>query len=264
MDPDDYVNQLSPQASSGSGALSRFGRYNPQFRLSDGAGVGLQGSFGNLGFDLGYLADDGEDPTRKNGLFNGEQGAFINLTYALADSIELGVFYDHHYFPSGQVNLTGSTGSSRAISPFGDDVSATSDSLGAQFLMGLGPINLSGWFGYTWATAQDDGANGFEDGDKAEVINYALALTAPDFGGDGNLAGLIVGVPPQATRIENSGSDFVASEDEDTSLHIEAFYRYALSDNIAITPGFFVVTNPEHDEDNDAQWVATIRTTFKF
>jgi carbohydrate-selective porin OprB len=52
--------------------------------------------------------------------------------------------------------------------------------------------------------------------------------------------------------------------DSDTGYHLEAFYRYALTDNIAITPGVFVIFNPEHNGSNDTIYVGTIRTTFKF
>ncbi len=263
FDADDVANLFSPQASSGGGAISRFGRYNPLFRLASGAGAAVQGRFGDFGLDVGYLAGNANNPERQNGLFNGEHGAFANLTYALGNNVDLGVSYHRNYFPGGEVSLAGGTGSSRAGNPFAADVAASSDSLGGQFRLGLGAIDLSGWIGFTWANAQSNGS-GFEEGDKADVINYALALTAPDLGGAGNLAGLVVGVPPQATRIQRSDPALLGREDTDTSLHIEAFYRYRLNDNIAITPGFFVITNPEHNSNNDAQWVGTLRTTFSF
>ena len=56
----------------------------------------------------------------------------------------------------------------------------------------------------------------------------------------------------------------VGEEDEATSLHFEVFYRFRVTDNISITPGFFLVTNPGHIEDNDTIFVGTLRTTFRF
>ncbi|MGK7949333.1 MAG: iron uptake porin [Xenococcaceae cyanobacterium] len=53
-------------------------------------------------------------------------------------------------------------------------------------------------------------------------------------------------------------------EDEATSLHFEVFYRFRVNDNISITPGFFLVTNPGHIEQNDTIYVGTVRTTFRF
>ncbi|MBW4639844.1 MAG: carbohydrate porin [Gloeocapsa sp. UFS-A4-WI-NPMV-4B04] len=39
-------------------------------------------------------------------------------------------------------------------------------------------------------------------------------------------------------------------KDRDIGLHIEAFYRYQLNDNISITPGFFWLIAPNHDSRN--------------
>ena len=50
-------------------------------------------------------------------------------------------------------------------------------------------------------------------------------------------------MPPKLTHSENG------PEDEDTSLLLEAQYRIPLSDHIMITPGFFVVFNPDHDSE---------------
>jgi len=53
-------------------------------------------------------------------------------------------------------------------------------------------------------------------------------------------------------------------QDRDNAYHIEAFYRYRLNDNISVTPGFWVILNPENDSRNDTQYVGVIRTTFDF
>lgn len=52
--------------------------------------------------------------------------------------------------------------------------------------------------------------------------------------------------------------------DSDTSIHLEALYRYQLNDNISMTPGLIVVFNPEHNSNNDTVVVGVIRTTFRF
>jgi hypothetical protein len=38
------------------------------------------------------------------------------------------------------------------------------------------------------------------------------------------------------------------------SYHIEAFYRFQVNDNISITPGVWILVNPENDSRNDTQW----------
>jgi carbohydrate-selective porin OprB len=56
----------------------------------------------------------------------------------------------------------------------------------------------------------------------------------------------------------------IGPEDADTSWHLEAQYRYQLTDNIAINPGVLVILNPEHNNNNDTIWVGTLRTIFEF
>jgi carbohydrate-selective porin OprB len=50
----------------------------------------------------------------------------------------------------------------------------------------------------------------------------------------------------------------------DAALHLEAFYRWQLNDNIATTPDAFVLFSPEHDASNNPIYIGTIRTTFGF
>ncbi len=64
-------------------------------------------------------------------------------------------------------------------------------------------------------------------------------------------------------RPEGTAEQF-GREDEATSLHFELFYRLKVNDNISVTPGMFIVTNPGHIKDNDTLYVGTIRTTFRF
>ena len=96
-------------------------------------------------------------------------------------------------------------------------------------------------------------------GDEAEIWNYAVAIAWRDFGRKGNALGLIFGMPPRVR-----GNDIIGRRDLDTSYRAEAFYRYQVTDNIAITPSFFVVFNPEHNNANDAIAVGTLLTTFSF
>ena len=78
-------------------------------------------------------------------------------------------------------------------------------------------------------------------------------------GKEGNLGGLVFGQPSKV--IDNEVEEF---EDENTSYAIEAFYRYQFNDNINITPGLIVITNPEHNEDNSTDYIGVIRYVFAF
>jgi len=50
----------------------------------------------------------------------------------------------------------------------------------------------------------------------------------------------------------------------DLPLHIEAFYRYQLNDNISITTGAIWLTAPNQDNNNPDAVIGTMRTTFCF
>jgi len=49
-----------------------------------------------------------------------------------------------------------------------------------------------------------------------------------------------------------------------TWLHVEGFYRFRISDNIAITPGVIWLTVPNHDDRNDDVFIGVLRTVFYF
>jgi hypothetical protein len=55
-----------------------------------------------------------------------------------------------------------------------------------------------------------------------------------------------------------------AFADPDTSLHFEVFYRWPVRENIAVTAGAFMVTNPEHNAANDTIYTGVVRTLFRF
>ncbi|KOP23552.1 hypothetical protein AMR41_25630 [Hapalosiphon sp. MRB220] len=248
------VETLSPFESSGTGSISRFGRFNPIYRTAGSTGLVFNYQFSDRAtLDLAYMVRDPEDPNGENGLFNGNYGAVAQFIFEPIKNLNLGLTYVHSYNAGGSnsgVNLTGSTGSTNAIRPFGN-VSTSADSLGLETSWRISPkFTLSGWLAYSFAQSE-------VSDDHADILNYAVTLAFPDLGGKGNLAGIVFGMPPKV--IESS-----QVEDRDTSLHIEGFYRFQVTDNISITPGVFVITNPEHNDNNDSILVGTIRTTFKF
>ncbi|GAA6616470.1 iron uptake porin [Scytonema sp. NUACC26] len=250
----DFVNTFNPLESSGSGSISRFGRFNPIYRASDGTGVGINyelSKFTNL--SLAYLASDANDSTDKNGLFNGNYGALAQFSFKPIKNLDMGLTYIRSYYAGGGssgVNLTGNTGSANARRPFGN-VATSADSFGLQISGRINPkLTVSGWVGYSFVESE-------VSNDRADIFNYAVTLALRDLGGKGNLAGIVIGMPPKV--IESS-----QVSDRGTSLHIEGFYRLQVADNMSITPGLFVITNPEHNNNNDSIFVGVIRTTFKF
>ncbi|MFM7426573.1 MAG: carbohydrate porin [Elainella sp.] len=92
-----------------------------------------------------------------------------------------------------------------------------------------------------------------------------LTLAFPDLGGRGNLGGVLVGMQPRLTgTTPGLGSALDLRRDPDVGLHVEAFYRLALNDNIDITPGVVWLTAPNHDADNADIILGVLRTTFRF
>ncbi len=248
------VETLSPFESSGTGSISRFGRFSPIYRTVGSTGLVVNYQFSDrASLDLAYMVRDPEDPNGENGLFNGNYGAVAQFIFEPIKDLNLGLTYVHSYNAGGSnsgINLTGSTGSTNAIRPFGN-VSTSADSLGLETSWRISPkFTLSGWLAYSFAQSE-------VSDDHADILNYAVTLAFPDLGGKGNLAGIVFGMPPKVVQSSQV-------EDRDTSLHIEGFYRFQVTDNISITPGVFVITNPEHNDNNDSILVGTIRTTFKF
>jgi hypothetical protein len=255
---------VAPQLNPAGGGISRFGQRNPIYRLSDGAGVGinvklsdaLQGSFT-------YLVDTGliSNPRSEAGLFNGQFGALAQLTFTPTDSLSLAFTYVRYYSaePGNGINVTGNTGSGFAQTPFGSDAATSAKAYGIEASFRFSPrFSLGGWVGVTKAQAESAGAIA-NRGDEAEIWNYAVAMAFPDLGREGNALGFIFGMPPRVR-----GNDVVSRRDLDTSYRVEAFYRYKLTDNISLTPGFFMLLNPEHNDANDTIYVGTFLTTFTF
>ncbi|MCY7275533.1 MAG: iron uptake porin [Phormidesmis sp. CAN_BIN44] len=279
LEYNDIVPTLNPLESSANGSISRFGRFNPIYRAGTGTGLVVNHKFGSeftfgskFNLSLGYLVPTGvaSNPIDGNGLFNGNFAALGQLVFQPTPALSLGLTYTRGYYRGG-AGVTGGTGSAFANNPF-NSARTTANAYGLEATFRLTPgFIISGWGGYTRAQAER-GSGGINplvnQGDEAEIWNWAATLAFPDFLKEGNLAGIVVGMPPRAGRsdygVANPGVTGVRRRDSDRSLHVEGFYRYRLNDNISITPGLLVILNPEHNNDNDTEYVGTIRTTFAF
>ncbi|MGB3264917.1 MAG: iron uptake porin [Microcoleus sp.] len=266
---DDFTNTVNPyfDGDGGSGALSNFGTRNPIYYLTGGSGIGLRHQFGDkLELSLGYLAGDAANPARGSGLFNGSYGALAQLTFTPSESFAVGLTYVNSY------NFVTGTGSNASNFParlgsFGLDsdsnLPVSSNSYGAQASLKLGRrIALGGWAGYTNQRILSNLATptgSVQRGDQ-KIWNWAATLAFPDLLKEGNVAGILVGMEPRVTSSTNRS----LPEDKDTSLHIEGFYQFNLSDNISVTPGLIWLTAPDHNNDNSDLVIGVIRTTFTF
>jgi hypothetical protein len=181
LEYNDSIPTLNPFLdSSGQGSISRFGRFNPIYRVTTGTGIIINQKFGGeysflnkLNLSVGYLVPtaDASDPTADRGLFRGSYSALAQLAYT-SPVFSVGLTYANAYYNTG-TGLTGSTGTSFANNPFasGNFVPGTGSSLtgvtgpgnipvstnnyGVEASVRVAPwLVVSGWGGYTEAEAR--------------------------------------------------------------------------------------------------------------
>ncbi len=270
-----FVPTLNPLDGDYDTVISGFSLRSPIYFQSGLSGIGVQYDLtDSINISGGYLAGDATANDPNTGLFNGPFGAIAQLTFYPTESFAVAATYLRGYDNgSGNAPPGGFFGSENATSPFGDNISAIPpetaeessnitakpvayNSYGIETQYTFSPnIVLGGWAGLTQAEAK----GGVDDGADADILYWAVVLSFPDLGKEGNLGGLVFGQPSKV--INNDVEEF---EDRDTSYAIEAFYRYQLNDNINITPGLLVITNPEHNADNSTDYIGAIRTVFAF
>jgi len=250
-------------ADSSSGTLSNFGQVSPLLSL-----VGTQAGIGvitqitpRLSLDFGYLAGNGaNNPAPQRGLFNGSS-----------------VFYLRPVFIFGNLRLAAAYVNSYSIE---DGIGSGAGSNPAR-LQGVGPVvadvySVAAFYRIT-PTIELGGSISYADAKtlrtprgSADVWTYDISLGFLDAGKKGNKLGFIFGMQP---RLTGTSTDAIAQavgleagqrSDRDVGFHIEAFYTFQLTDNIAITPGVFWLTAPNHDQRNADAVVGAIRTTISF
>jgi len=294
-------NPLFYRAGGGTGAGALVGyKFNDTFRVDAGylaynpataPGIALNASNPDLGlFGSNYTASLmlGVEPLR-----NFKFG--VGATYVYNENVSR----DGGTTAAG-INLTGSTGTDFAINPFNPagtpglaPIGRTAVNMQTVNLMlqwrALPQFTLAGWFGYGWVRGESDTApplGGVKQGTRrANLLTAALQFIFPDvFGRRGDTAAVVVGIPPYVTASEWNGATAVTGNNipagvagpnqqgprklnlRDTSVpvHLEAFYRFQVNKFIQVTPGAFVVFNPNGQDTNDPIVVYTIRTTFAF
>jgi len=265
------VNVFNPDfRSSGTGALSRYGRFSPIYRQAgDGAGITVNVTPNDkLELSAAYFAagrNTASSPLEQQGLFDGNNTLFGQLAFKPNKAINVGLTYAHAYRVGAEPKLFGDTGSVYANKwdSVADD-RTESNNYGLQVsLQPSSKITLGGWAGYTTASTLVGTPT------SAEMFYWATTLGVKDFLKEGNTLGFIFGQQPKLTGSTQSGkSNFdalkAAGLEKSTSYHIEGLYKIKLSDNILITPGLLLIINPENNDKNGKELVGTVRTTFSF
>ena len=241
---DDFVaSTISPLDSSTSGTISAFG-FPAQYSIAapGNAGAGLIFQISDqLSLDLGYTAGNAASPADSNGLFNGSFGLIAQLTY-LSDRLDAALTYIRSYDTGG----------------FASNVPESADTYGVQLNYRISDsIELGGGLAYVTT----DVYNGSDT--DVDIWSYQATLAFPDLLGDGNLGGILVGVPPRISDVDIDGNRIPALI-EDASFVVEGFYRYQVNDRISITPGIIWIADPGNNNNFDDTVIGAVRTVFSF
>ena len=256
-----YASTLNPfdAGGGGGGALSRFGERNPIFRKHlGGRGVGFKYQLNdNLQASFGYLGNEAGSPNSGSGLFNGNYSALGQVV--LGSRFKVGLTYLHGY--DGEANTRfglGGTGTGLGnlnLSSLGvQNTPVSSNSYGLQTSLEITPsLIVGGWVGKTSARLIGLG--------DADIWNYAMTLALPNLGSPGSMGGVIVGAEPYLTDLDVPGNPNFST---DVPWHVEGFYKYKMTNNIAITPGLIWLLSPNQSSENNDVVIGTLRTTFTF
>jgi hypothetical protein len=274
VNPVNVFRGVNRVESAGLGPLSRFAQRNPIINMGgNGGGIGFDWQIATrISLQAVYSANLSADPTN-GGIFGGEQGtttAGAQLVLSPTDKIDVSLQYLNSYSPFGFLG-TG-VGDDRLAIPSATTGRAPiqTNAVGLSLEWRVSPrFTIGGWGGYT--TSDFKAGSG-----SVETVNWMAFLNFPDLLGQGNLGGIYVGQPPKITSSDlpvgrnipsfiNRG-DFLAREggQPDSTLHVEGFYRFRVSDNISITPGVLVIFNPNQNGNNDTITIGALRTTFTF
>ncbi len=270
---DDAFPTVVPFYGDGQESVSRFGNMNPILRISGGtSGIGLASAAGFIwnisdALDLRALYGSVNASLPANGglaggtplgagVFGGSYVAAAQLTIKPTPAIDLALNYAHSYHQINILGLGEAAVAVGAIPNVGATTPVSLDSVGATAAWRITPkVTLTGFGFYSFVNA----VTGPEA--STNILSYMGGIHIKDVLTPGSTFGLLFGQPPARDRVSGAASP----KPEDTKpYHLEAYFKYKVNDNISITPGVFVIFNPEGFSDNRTITVPVIRTTFTF
>ena len=278
----DAFPAITPFADEGQEALSRFAGYNPVVRVSGGtSGTGLASAagfifnisdkidlralYGSVNANLpGNAADvlpNVSGTPLGSGLFSGSSVIAAQLTLKPTNSLDIGLNYANSYHQINILGIGSARSSANALGGIGLGVPVKMNSFGATATFRVTPkISLSGYGAYIVvndSTSRVDASSDF--------TSWMVGLHFKDILKQGNTAGLIFGQP--LFRVSAGGQAQLTDAPgvrRATPYHLEGYYRYQVTNNVSITPGAFVLFNPEGNSRNETTVVGVLRTTFTF
>jgi hypothetical protein len=283
----DAFPAIIPFSSEGEGAISRFATLNPAIRVSGGTSQEGLASAGGLIWNISDQVDwrvlygsvSAPIPTAElnnvlgAGLFNGSIVTATQLTLTPTENFDLGLNYAYSYhtlnilatgltrFSATPLNIPGRTINEDGTVNVGGilDTPIQIHSVGTAFNWNFTPnVAWTGYFSYFFVNSVGGPSA------SSNFLSWMTGLSFKDLFKEGNTAGLIFGQPLNRVSAGGAAQLTEPNVDRATPYHLEVFYNHKLTDNISITPGVFVLFNPESNANNDTTTVGVLRTTFKF
>lgn len=278
----DAFPAITPFYGEGQESISRFAGLNPVVRISGGtSGTGLASAAGfifNISPNLDLRALYGNpnaNLTQKSateavpgvsttplgaGLFSGSSVIATQLTFKPSPALDIGLNYAHSYH---EINILGTglvSSDIGALAGVAAGTPVTLNSVGGTVTWRLSPkIALSGYGAALFVDAASNTVNA-----STTFTSWMAGVHFKDLFKSGNTAGILFGQPLFRTDTGGSAQLTPTGENRATPYHLEAYYRLQVSDNISITPGAFILFNPEGNSNNDTTTVGVLRTTFTF
>ncbi|MBD2391630.1 iron uptake porin [Aphanizomenon flos-aquae NRERC-008] len=263
------LSKFAPYYRIGGGPTSSFAEAPPIYLVGAGTGVAASYKFvDSTVLTLTYLSTFANDSTF-GGLFNGDYIAAGQINYNPNPGLFLQFLYQHGYFTPGNFGFNngqtfrGNGFVGTALANRFDDagvlfrdastVSSNAYQLGGYFAISP-KVLIGGWVNSIQARLLGKG--------DADIWTYSIQTAFPDLFKQGNQGGLIVGMEPTLTDVRSNLP--YQQFKKDISLHIEAYYKHQISDNISITPSIIWITAPNQDANNEDIVIAGMRTTFNF
>ncbi len=278
----DAFPAITPFYGEGQESISRFAGLNPVLRVSGGtSGTGLASAAGfifnispNLDLRALYGSVNANLPQKSAteavpgvsttplgaGLFSGSSVIATQLTFKPSPDLDIGLNYAHSYH---EINILGTgliSSDIGALAGVAAGTPLTLNSVGGTVTWRLSPkIALSGYGAALFVDAASNSVNA-----STTFTSWMAGVHFKDLFKSGNTAGILFGQPLYRTDAGGSAQLTPTGDNRATPYHLEVYYRLQVSDNISITPGAFILFNPEGNSNNETTTVGVLRTTFTF
>ncbi len=279
----DAFPAILPFYGEGQESISRFGNLNPVVRVSGGtSGSGLASAAGfifnvsnqldfralygsvnaNLPSSAAEIAPGVSGTPLGSGLFSGSSIVAAQLTFKPMSTLDIAFNYANSYH---QINILGTGLSSIDIGALngptlGLGTPVKLNSFGGTVNWRFAPkISLAGYGAALFVDSSSSAVSG-----STTFTSWMVGLHFKDLFKQGNNAGIIFGQPLYRSSADGAATLTAAGVNRAVPYHLEAYYRIKVSDNISITPGAFVLFNPEGNSNNQTTTVGVLRSTFTF